>query len=342
MAYKPLPLTKDGYRYHWGEDDPELWRAYNTVANSDILKKLSFTRRKLTLPSVKLSENDRAQQLKLEGDFTVTGEKGYSMIRATHGINRGRFYYEVTINKMKKEPRGDDNEIQASRIGWGQRYSNLQAPLGYDQYGYSYRSRYGTKFHQAKGKTYDKNGGYGEGDVIGCMIELPYGNEKNITEGRHLPPSIKGTSYIVNSSKKKDSNDRPRILEEKDEPPTILRPLSGSRIGFYKNGIFLGVAFEDIYEGFYYPTISLYKGCRVTVNFGPQFSFPPPPMDIHSRLPWSPVNEMAQIEVIDNLLSDTLYILEQETDPSGNKLEQMIKDRSTEITNLYTITNRSK
>jgi hypothetical protein len=43
------------------------------------------------------------------------------------------------------------------------------------------------------------------------------------------------------------------------------------------------------------------------------------------NLCWQPSNDMAQIEAIDNLLSDILYIMEQETDPKGNKLELLIK-----------------
>lgn len=34
----------------------------------------------------------------------------------------------------------------ATRIGWGQEYANLQAPLGYDKFGYSWRSRYNYNF----------------------------------------------------------------------------------------------------------------------------------------------------------------------------------------------------
>lgn len=63
-------------------------------------------------------------------------------------------------------------ESSASRIGWGQSYTNLQAPLGFDKFGYSWRSRLGTKFHQAIGKTYCP-GGYGVGDVLGFLIILP-------------------------------------------------------------------------------------------------------------------------------------------------------------------------
>ena len=42
----------------------------------------------------------------------------------------------------------DIPEGAAARIGWAQRYANLQAPLGFDKFGYSMRSRKGTRFHQ--------------------------------------------------------------------------------------------------------------------------------------------------------------------------------------------------
>lgn len=32
-------------------------------------------------------------------------------------------------------------ESSATRLGWAQEYANLQAPLGYDKFGYSWRSR---------------------------------------------------------------------------------------------------------------------------------------------------------------------------------------------------------
>lgn len=62
-------------------------------------------------------------------------------------------------------------EGAATRIGWGQEYANLQAPLGYDKFGYSWRSRKGTKFHESCGKRYSQ--GYGEGDTLGFLISLP-------------------------------------------------------------------------------------------------------------------------------------------------------------------------
>lgn len=78
-------------------------------------------------------------------------------------VNRGRWYFELTIEEM---PEG-----AATRIGWGREYGNLQAPLGYDKFGYSWRSRKGTKFTESQGKHYSD--AYGEGDTLGLLIDLP-------------------------------------------------------------------------------------------------------------------------------------------------------------------------
>lgn len=66
--------------------------------------------------------------------------------------------------------------------------------------------------------------------------------------------------------------------EEKDqvqEALKALRPLEGSKIIYYKNGINQGDAFMDINKGAYYPGISIYKSATVSVNFGPNFKCPP-------------------------------------------------------------------
>ena len=65
----------------------------------------------------------------------------------------------------------------------------VQAPLGFDKFGYSCRSRKGTKFHESIGKHYSD--GYKVGDVLGCMIILPSGNLD------FLPKSYKVSIYKV-------------------------------------------------------------------------------------------------------------------------------------------------
>jgi len=48
----------------------------------------------------------------------------------------------------------------------------------------------------------------------------------------------------------------------------------GSKIIFVKNGKPMGVAFSDVFEGCYYPAVSIYMGGSVTANFGPDFKYP--------------------------------------------------------------------
>lgn len=62
---------------------------------------------------------------------------------------------------------------------------NLQAPLGYDKFSYSWRSKKGTRFHQSMGKHYST--GYGQGDTLGFLIELPDRTET----ARALPDTYK-------------------------------------------------------------------------------------------------------------------------------------------------------
>lgn len=66
--------------------------------------------------------------------------------------------------------------------------------------------------------------------------------------------------------------------EEKDdlaEKMKSLTPLEGSKIIFFRNGQCQGEAFINVYGGQYYPTVSLYKSCVLSVNFGPDFKYPP-------------------------------------------------------------------
>ena len=82
---------------------------------------------------------DRATQLKLsEADMVVTGEKGYCMCRATHGVYTGDWYYEIEV--LAPEKVGDASYPEAhTRLGWAQRYGNLQGPTGVDDFSYSWR-----------------------------------------------------------------------------------------------------------------------------------------------------------------------------------------------------------
>ncbi|XP_063932522.1 uncharacterized protein LOC135144410 isoform X2 [Zophobas morio] len=111
--------------------------------------------------------NDCAPQLKIQSDYlTIEGHKGYCLARATHAVGKcvvpldcfngggfklwyvcegeGTWYYEVLFEKS-------ESGAGHVRIGWAQEYANVQAPVGYDEFSYSYRDVSGTKFHKSIG-----------------------------------------------------------------------------------------------------------------------------------------------------------------------------------------------
>lgn len=65
--------------------------------------------------------------------------------------------------------------------------------------------------------------------------------------------------------------------EDKDKVSDTLKNLKVhpmSQIYFFKNGKCQGLAFENIYSGAYYPSISIHKGATVSLNFGSNVKYP--------------------------------------------------------------------
>lgn len=189
-----------------------------------------------------MAKENSAPQVRIQDKFTVTNDKGYRMCRASFGVKEGAWYFEIHISPHSGN----------TRLGWSTEKGDLQAPVGYDKYSYSYRDKEGTKFHQSRGYPYAAP--YGPGDTIGFYIDLP--------------PKPKEEKEEKKEEEKK---------EEKKDGKTIEEPkvLNGSKIAFFKNGQSQGVAFQDIFEGCYYPAASLYMGGTVKFNFGPSFKYPP-------------------------------------------------------------------
>ena len=190
-------------------------------------------------PQIKLRDDESGRTL------TAIGYKGYRMVRATHGVSDGCYYYEVKVGAPLND---EDGHV---RIGWSTEAGDVQAPVGYDANSYSYRDVSGTKFHESLGSEYGE--GYGAGDVIGCMLVMGSPAASRRERQRVV---IKGVEYVVE--------------EERSRTPSV-----GSYMAFYKNGLPLGPAFTDVWAEVYYPAASLYKAATLTFNFGPKFAFPP-------------------------------------------------------------------
>jgi len=193
-----------------------------------------------------LAKENSAPQIKISSDLTsAQNDKGYRMVRASHGVMRGVWYYEAYVISPLDLPNAH------TRLGWSTEKGDLQAPVGYDQHSYAYRDIEGTIFHQSVGNKYGEP--YGVGDVIGFLISLPSkGSEEPI-----VVPREPVYTPIPKSGKEE------------------LEKSIGSKIIFYKNGVYQGVAFVDIFDGTYYPAASLYMGATVRLNFGPEFKYKP-------------------------------------------------------------------
>lgn len=284
------PFNKDGYRYILAEPDPHApFRQEFDDSNDWAGKPIpGWLYRALSPGAVLLALHDRAPQLRTADDrLAVTGDKGYCLIRATHSVSRGVWYWECTID--------DQPEGSHTRIGWCQQLANLQAPLGYDKFGYSWRSRKGTVFHESRGKHFS-DCGFSEGDTLGIMIDLP---EKNPVS--QFPPTYKDKPLVKFRSH--------LYYEDKDDVPESLKnlkPLSGSKITFFKNGKCCGVGFRDIYGGSYYPAVSLYRNITVSVNFGPDFKYPPTTHEYRG------MHERCGESMVERTLADMTYLVENE------------------------------
>ncbi|KXZ54453.1 hypothetical protein GPECTOR_4g1004 [Gonium pectorale] len=203
---------------------------------------------------VLISKVYKAAQLQLSEDrLSVTGHKGFRTARGSHGTHEGALYCEVRVVHTGKTGH--------CRVGWCTRKAELQAPVGYDTFGFSYRDVDGSKVSNGLREPFGQP--FSEGDVIGMYIYLPKG-------GRTLEPQ--GNEYA------KYKGRWMRIEDVEPDP----EPLPGSVIAFSVNGQYQGVAFRDFNEGTYYPAVSLYtmpeqsEGATVSVNFGPMFQYPAP------------------------------------------------------------------
>eukprot|EP00742_Colponemidia_sp_Colp-10_P006111 GILJ01006539.1.p1 GENE.GILJ01006539.1~~GILJ01006539.1.p1 ORF type:complete len:414 (-),score=59.97 GILJ01006539.1:13-1209(-) len=225
---------------------------------------------------VVVSVSDSSQHVKITEDgWTVTGAKGYRTAKSSHGVRDGEWFFEITVNEPALPPPYPGFEAH-TRLGWCSSRADIEAPVGCDKFGYSYRDIEGTKFHNGCGAAYGLP--YTVGDVIGCYIKLPPPKVRLVPQP--LPPTTV-TSLVsplpasVSLSGLPTPPPGPSPIPFTRSSTDELYETDGGCIHFFKNGVDQGVAFTDIYEGLYFPAASLYMRACVTFNFGPVFKYPP-------------------------------------------------------------------
>ncbi|KAG5663086.1 hypothetical protein KAF25_001022 [Fusarium avenaceum] len=268
----------------------------------------------------------------------VTTDKGFRMARANVAVREGRWYWECKITRGVRPPEDGESKPEGGqhvRMGWARREASLDAPVGFDAYSYGIRDVAGEKVHMSRPKEFFPAGeGIREGDVIGLEIQLPseHLHHKIMTgqynpvvdqtdeeppptaEGRNIvrdrvPIRFKAHTYFerIEYHPVKELEDLmnptglgsgPSEAPGPNHPSPSLRTLPNSCIRVYKNGVLMGVPFENLLgflppssrpqtqvgarEGLddgmlgYYPAVSVFRGGAVEVNFGPDFWYTPP------------------------------------------------------------------
>ncbi|RKP24377.1 hypothetical protein SYNPS1DRAFT_29854 [Syncephalis pseudoplumigaleata] len=208
--------------------------------------------------------------------MSTSNEKGYRMAKATHSVCEGAWYYEA---------RFEGDATSNARIGWSQISGDLQGPCGMDHFSYGYRARPGTVFHQSMGRMMDEHGYAGSGDVLGVLLYIPPLNEaeKADLERRrwtfgagyeHFRYPLPKSAYLSDEGTTAAATTATTTASAVGK--TVMPRVRGSELRYYVNGVLAGVAFTDIFLGRYYPAISCYMKGKVSVNFGPDFEYPPP------------------------------------------------------------------
>lgn len=103
----------------------------------------------------------------------VSTPQGWRSIRTNCGVREGKYYMEFNIVNANNSD--DSSHV---RIGVARKEASLEAPVGFDGYGYGIRDLNGQKMTLSRPKEFmslynDGDCGFTNGDVIGFLIDLP-------------------------------------------------------------------------------------------------------------------------------------------------------------------------
>ena len=252
-----------------------------------------------------------------DGRMVASSQKGYRCVQGTRGVEP----VVVCEEEEKEEGMEEDDETRETtttaryfevkiehlggsgcvRVGWMTNRGEMNAPVGFDNKGYGYHAETGSKYHEARLKTYGEP--YGEGDVVGCYLYLDEkivekkeqvdaqetsggGDDDGVKNEEAKKKQTPSTPERNKKNRKGEERLKAKAFEENQNSP------NEGKIVFYKNGKCQGIAFESLRScvhpkkplelSGYFPTAALYttplqdqsQRARVSFNFGPDFAFP--------------------------------------------------------------------
>jgi hypothetical protein len=197
-----------------------------------------------------LSSVFKDRRLRLSEDrLSVTGSQGvgYQSVCSVYSAYSGKWYFEITVEDL--------HDSSHFRVGWSTRRTRFDQPIGSDCFSYAIRDSDCCRISLGKRWDYG-NRKITQGDVIGCLIDLP---------AHPTSPKLSGDPLTFFSDLLCDP--------ENVQAPDLLG--EAACVEWTVNGERLGVGFVNLVSGEYYPSVSVFSKVRLRMNFGPTFTFHP-------------------------------------------------------------------
>lgn len=156
--YDDLPLNRRGYKY-------------KPCRANGLLKSNLYLTGDYPPYGIRVDYFDRSPGVACSEDMTgVTTQHGWLSARSNIGIREGTYYFEFDIVNANNS--SDKSHV---RVGLARKEAALEAPVGFDGYGYCLRDLTGQKITLSRPKPFmpEEMGGFSSGDTIGMVVELP-------------------------------------------------------------------------------------------------------------------------------------------------------------------------
>ncbi|KAI5949043.1 ASH2 [Candida theae] len=209
----PVPTkvqTVNGVSYFQVEDLPVNRRGfkYKLCRPNPLFTSNFYSTTDLSPYQACVSLFDRSSGILFSQDsMSVTSPQGWRSARSNVGIREGSYYFEFKILNA--------DENSHVRVGVARREASLEAPVGYDAYGYGIRDVDGELMFISRRKNVCVENGFTTGDVVGFLIELPSLKEHK-REIREFVESKTAEISTQHQAKKKKTKWKQNTVEQNE------------------------------------------------------------------------------------------------------------------------------